>query len=364
MVLTGVVLVFAAPGPLDPPAGPVSSTYKSLAEVEPRIAITAANTPGDSDSLYKITQAGSYYLAGNLSGVSGKMGIEVAASDVTIDLNGFTVQGVAGTLDGISCTVANSTSISVLNGTVRGWGLDGIDLASAFVMAGRIERVVAEANSVDGIKGGTQFVIAGCSARGNGGNGLQGFSACTFDGCTAEYNTLGGFSGLGCEVDNCMSLYNGGAGFIFGDDSVCRGCTASFNGTEGFTFTTGSTISDCSAGRNKASGFSIGSRCIITGCTASVNAVNAASGANIKIYSSDNLVQGNNCTGGLRGIQVQLAGNIIIRNVCSGNTTNWDIVAGNALAPIVNATTNGSAVIGNTYAGNLGSSDPNANYTY
>ena len=33
-------------GPLTPPAGPVASSFKTLGEVEPRIAITAANTPG------------------------------------------------------------------------------------------------------------------------------------------------------------------------------------------------------------------------------------------------------------------------------------------------------------------------------
>lgn len=57
-------------------------------------------------------------------------------------------------------------------------------------------------------------------------------------------------------------------------------------------------------------------------------------------------------------------GNIIIRNTCSGNTTSWDIVAGNALGPIVGASTNAGAVIGNTYTGSFGSADPNANFTF
>ncbi|MCL4222042.1 MAG: hypothetical protein KJZ65_11815 [Phycisphaerales bacterium] len=54
-------------GPPDPPSGPVASSYKTLAEVEPRIAIKATNTPGDANSVFRITQSGSYYLAGDIA---------------------------------------------------------------------------------------------------------------------------------------------------------------------------------------------------------------------------------------------------------------------------------------------------------
>ena len=57
VVAAATMVSFA--GPLDPPAGPVASTYKTLTEVEPRIAINATNTPGDADSIYKVTQPGS-----------------------------------------------------------------------------------------------------------------------------------------------------------------------------------------------------------------------------------------------------------------------------------------------------------------
>ena len=120
-------------GPLNPPAGPVTSTYKTLAEVEPRIAINASNTPGDpigdaSPSLFKITQPGSYYLTGNITGVVGRHGIEIAASGVTINLNGFEATGVPGSFAGVATTVAGLRNISVTNGSVRGWGASGVDL--------------------------------------------------------------------------------------------------------------------------------------------------------------------------------------------------------------------------------------------
>ena len=61
-----VLCVFRAEAQLDPPVGPITSTFKTLTEVEPRIAINATNTPGDADSIYIISQPGSYYMTGNI----------------------------------------------------------------------------------------------------------------------------------------------------------------------------------------------------------------------------------------------------------------------------------------------------------
>ncbi len=55
-------------------------------------------------------------------------------------------------------------------------------------------------------------------------------------------------------------------------------------------------------------------------------------------------------------------GNIIIRNTCSGNTTNWDVVAGNTI--LVVQGTSAPAVLGNTGGTAPGSTDPNANFSY
>ena len=89
-----------AQGSLTAPAAP-APTMKTLNQVEPRLELNGANTPGDADSIYKITQPGSYYLSGNLIGASGKHGIEIAARDVSLDLNGFALTGVAGSLNGV-----------------------------------------------------------------------------------------------------------------------------------------------------------------------------------------------------------------------------------------------------------------------
>src|SRR5262245_38895983 len=90
--------ILSVAGPLDPPAGPVAGTYKTLGEFEPRTRLSAATTPGDSDSVYRITAPGSYYLGENMAAPAGKAAIEIASSDVVLDLGGFTLDGSATTL--------------------------------------------------------------------------------------------------------------------------------------------------------------------------------------------------------------------------------------------------------------------------
>jgi hypothetical protein len=107
--IAGVAVLNA--GPLDPPAGPINGTFRTLAEIEPRTPINSTTCPGDADSLYRITRAGSYYLTGNLTGVSGKSGIEIAVSHVTVDLMGHVLTGVAGSIDGVRVT-ATTTGVS------------------------------------------------------------------------------------------------------------------------------------------------------------------------------------------------------------------------------------------------------------
>ena len=98
--------------------------------------------------------------------------------------------------------------------------------------------------------------------------------------------------------------------------------------------------------------------------TCTTNGRASGIGANIHIRGVKGRIEGNHCYGADRGIDIDFAGNIVIRNTCSTNTTNWDIVAGNDVAPIVSATVNSSAIVGNTYSGNLGTADSNANFTH
>jgi hypothetical protein len=240
----GAALALFGFGPLDPPEGPISPTYKTLSEVEPRTAINATNTPGDADSRFKITKPGSYYLPGNITGVSGKSGIEVTAN-CTIDLCGFELKGVNGSLDGILLT--GEFRGTVRNGQVFAWGRNGIaaeqcdaslfeDLSidgsgAAGITVGlgsTLNQVRASNNKAEGIKANSFCTIADCTASGNLSQGIDAGSFSTVSRCTARYNNGAGIQGYeGVNISDCVSAYNGSVGIAAGGgivrDSVCDG---------------------------------------------------------------------------------------------------------------------------------------------
>lgn len=106
-------------GPLAPPAGPVAPTPGP----EPRIAINAANTPGDATAMFIISQPGSYYLEGSVTGAVGTRGVDVRASNVTIDLMGFALGGVPGSSHGVFVDLfAGHVGLELRNGVIHNWG--------------------------------------------------------------------------------------------------------------------------------------------------------------------------------------------------------------------------------------------------
>lgn len=187
-------------------------------------ALAGFVTPGDAPGYpVTITRPGSYRLSGNLQVPDeNTTAIVIQADDVTLDLNGFGIFGptVCSIVEffGLVCSPTGSgdgvqggcgaDNVTVMNGTVRGMGREGIFLCNA-----RIERVSAVSNGGDGI-----FVSSGqvvrSTARSNGANGIQ----CSISppGCTVVGNTALGnkFVGLfinhGGYVHNVFADNNGG----------------------------------------------------------------------------------------------------------------------------------------------------------
>ena len=112
---------------------------------------------------------GSYVVMSNLPGDAGLLAggdclVVGASGQVTIDLNGFVLQGV-GTGTGIS--EGATGAIAVRNGTVRGFN-DGISLNASSGPGNLIEGVRAVDNVNTGLRGGKGSIVSGNVLRGNG----------------------------------------------------------------------------------------------------------------------------------------------------------------------------------------------------
>lgn len=376
VILAGPRLTSA--GDLNPPAGPIAPTQ--------RTPVNANMTPGDADSLFKISLPGSYYLTGNITGVAAKHGVEIAASGVTLDLNGFDLLGVAGSLDGVSATVPNLNNIAVVNGSVRNWGDKGIDLWTNVVTNCRVAGVTASGNAGYGIAAGSASTISQCSASSNTTYGIFAFVGSTISHCAAYLNNGRGiFTGNGGVVSYCTSYQNTDFGFLTSAGCTIIGCSSNDNGSDGYNINSNSTINSCTAFSNGGDGISCAAGCLVRDCSARQNTVDGifctsdciiqgntcisngfdGDGAGIHANINDNRIEGNNCMGNDRGIEVSNTGNIILRNTCGSNGTNWAFVANNVFGPIIDRTAPGSlAVSGSSAPSSLGSTEPNANFSY
>lgn len=234
-ILTTCILLTASTaqaGPLDPPPGPIESTMKTLTEVEPRTVINSTNTPGDSNSAFVITQPGSYYLTQNytiLGFPANVHGIKIAADNVTIDLNGYTLSGSSGALDGIRCESGIFDNIDIKNGTLIGF-VNGINLEPLNSNEAIIENVTVKNSDNFGIRIDSGR-ISNCIAIGNGGNGLQVSKNAIIEGCIVEGNNNGIDAIQACIIQDNIVRSNSLHGINVGLNSIVRDNLVLSNGT-------------------------------------------------------------------------------------------------------------------------------------
>ncbi len=181
---------------------------KDLDDVEPRIAIRndfVGLTP------IVISSPGSYYLAEDIYAFHSQHGIEITASDVELDLNGFTIYGntEVGSFDGIHGR--DQENIVVRNGTVRDFFESGVELGNSRNC--RVEKVVARNNNLSGglhvaINVWAYSHVIDSVASNNGWTGIRVDSGSVIRGCIADNNTGHGLQGTLAVIESSNARGN------------------------------------------------------------------------------------------------------------------------------------------------------------
>jgi hypothetical protein len=213
-----------------------------LAQVQPRTPIDSTHTPGGATDQFIITTSGSYYLPGNVSGTGHKNGIAIAADNVTLDLNGFSLLGAAGSLSGVVVSGARQ-NIVIYNGIARGWGRNGIDAGGA--TNAQLTGLQVSANGGAGLIAGTSTIVRDCVAAGNTGDGIRVTGKAT----RVEDNNSTSNAGAGVKVDTPGNLVVKNYATLNGTDySIADGTSyGQILQAPGGNFTTGTAWSNFSS---------------------------------------------------------------------------------------------------------------------
>jgi parallel beta-helix repeat protein len=165
-------------------------------------AQTGNVTPGDAPGFpVTISVKGSYMLDSNLTVSSNKNGIEITADNVTLDLNGFTIEGSGGTA-GFGVYAGNATRVTIQNGKIMNMPSTGIHVGTN----ARIERMAVTQNggySAIGIGEGSTIVNSIVSD--NSGIGINTGNYVVVTGNTVTHNDLGISIGSGIVSGNTVS---------------------------------------------------------------------------------------------------------------------------------------------------------------
>ena len=304
-----------AQGPLAPHAAP-APTMLTLSQVEPRTPISAVPAT--------ITASGSYYLTTNLTTGGAVSAITVLADDVTLDLNGFALQGSNnlasfGVQVGIYPAVTQY-NVTIRNGTVRGWGT-GVQAVNA--VNSQFEKLRLYGNTGgDGLDTGTGCFVADCTTQANTVQGIYGGTGSTVRNCVANNNGTNGIAaGYGCRVLDCTADYNG-VGIVAVGNCTVSGCTAYFNSRQGIRSSQYCSITGCTASENSLDGILVDAACNVFNNTADFNGGSVTFQGGIHATGNGNRIDSNhsfnNSADGIL-VDTNATANIVIRNMSASN---------------------------------------------
>jgi parallel beta-helix repeat protein len=168
---------------------------------------------------------GSYRLTGNLQAPANTTAINAPGfntSEVTIDLNGFSINGSGPGDTGVGINLVSIASVTVENGAILGFGF-GVEVGDF----GIVRNVHADTNGT-GIVAGNNTVVEGCTANNSTSAGIQ----CQVNGCVISGNTANGNGGDGifCGGNGCLVTGNiANNGKAVGIDCAGSGCLITGN---------------------------------------------------------------------------------------------------------------------------------------
>ncbi len=301
---------------MQPPAGALSNgvpiaTMKNLDEIEPRTLITRLP--------FSISRSGSYYVSAPLPGTNGANGIVISVGDVIIDLNGFTLRGTNGSLDGIRVTVP-CDGLTIRNGSIYGWGGYGIMATNAAHV--RIEGVNVTRSGSGGIYAGKNALVERCEVYANG------FDAPPSDPPADDGIHVRSYS----TIKDCKAFANRGAGIHSYQFSQVIGCIATESmQADGIHVEDFCTVQRCTAARNMENGIKVGSMSRVSDNICGQNGTSSTNGAGILVVGQNSMIDNNNCCGNYYGYKTHMLtadGNLYLRNNASNNSNDYYFVAG------------------------------------